>query len=114
MTPDSTVSPETLPDAIRSELGGREDVEEKRMFGGHAFMLRGHMCAGSVRKKLVLRLGEEGTEQALREAHTAPMDFTGKPSRTMIFVDEEGYRSAADLRQWLRRAVAFVESLPPK
>jgi hypothetical protein len=32
----------------------------------------------------------------------------------MVYVDPPGFESTAQLRTWVRRAVAFAESLPPK
>ena len=40
---------EGLAERIRGILDERHDVSEKRMFGGVAFMIRGHMCVGIVR-----------------------------------------------------------------
>jgi hypothetical protein len=37
---------EGLAERIRGVFDEREGVAEKRMFGGIAFMLRGHMCVG--------------------------------------------------------------------
>ena len=44
---------ERLRDALRDRAG----VSEKRMFGGIAFMLRGHMLAGVVGEVLMARVG---------------------------------------------------------
>jgi hypothetical protein len=84
------------------------------MFGGIAFLLNGNMCCGVVGRKLVLRLGREGSAAALEERHTQPMDFTGKPLKTMVYVTPAGHKPDADLRTWVTRAVRFTRSLPVK
>jgi hypothetical protein len=33
---------------VRDALVGQTDVVEKKMFGGLAFMVRGHMCVGVI------------------------------------------------------------------
>jgi TfoX/Sxy family transcriptional regulator of competence genes len=63
------------------------------MFGGLAFLLNGNMCCGVVSDQLMLRLGESGAAEALTEPHTRLMDFTGKPMKSMVYVDPTGLTS---------------------
>jgi TfoX/Sxy family transcriptional regulator of competence genes len=49
---------------VRAAIGRRK-VAERKMFGGMAFMYRGHMCCGVLEDRVVLRLGNEGAERAL-------------------------------------------------
>jgi TfoX/Sxy family transcriptional regulator of competence genes len=99
---------------IRALIGGRDEVLERRMFGGLAFLMNGHMACGVQGDRLVLRLGIEGATAALREPHTRPMDFTGKPLASMVYVEAAGLRQQADLRRWIGVALRFAKSLPPK
>jgi TfoX/Sxy family transcriptional regulator of competence genes len=105
---------EELADRIRDALGHRDDVEERKMFGGLAFMVAGHMAVGIVGAELMVRLGEEKADGALAEEHVRPMDFTGRPMRTMVYVAAEGFAHRPALEGWVRRGVTFAESLPPK
>lgn len=105
---------EDLAQRVRTALERREGISEKKMFGGIAFMLNGHMTCGVVRDHLMLRLGEDGAQTALEEPHTRPMDFTGKPLKTMIYLDPPGFSQDAHLEAWVDRAVAFARGLPPK
>jgi hypothetical protein len=41
------------------------------------------------------------------------MDFTGRPMKSMIFVDPAGLQGAA-LRQWVVAAAGYCRGLPPK
>jgi TfoX/Sxy family transcriptional regulator of competence genes len=84
------------------------------MFGGVCFMINGNMCCGVVRDELMLRLGKELATEALDERHTRPMDFTGKPMKSMIFVETEGFSDEQGLKFWVDKAAAFAASLPPK
>ena len=84
------------------------------MFGGLAFLVNGHMACGIVGDELMLRLGVEGADTALDELHVRPMDFTGKPLSTMVFVEPAGLLSDRALAAWVERAVSFVRTLPPK
>jgi TfoX/Sxy family transcriptional regulator of competence genes len=89
-------------------------VSEREMFGGIAFMLHGNMVCGVVREALMLRLGPELVQAALQEPHTAPMDFTGKPLKSMVLVEPPAIESDEALAAWIERARSFVATLPPK
>ena len=104
----------TLAERVRKVLRRRKGITERKMFGGLAFLLRGNMCCGALGKNLVLRLGEEGAADALVEAYTRLMDFTGRPMKTMIYVAPEGYASDEALRTWVTQALKFASSLPAK
>jgi len=105
---------EKLARRIRNLLKGWQSVEEKRMFGGLAFMVNGHMCCGVLNNDLVLRLGQEEYEEAISHTHARPMDFTGRPLRGLLYVSPAGLRSAHSLRAWVGRSLRFVSTLPPK
>jgi TfoX/Sxy family transcriptional regulator of competence genes len=105
---------EQLAARIRQALGSRTDVAERRMMGGLAFMLRGHMCCGVQDDVLIVRVGAEQHAAALTEPHVRPMDFTGRPLKGFVFVDPAGIRTKACLAKWVRCGVEFATSLPAK
>jgi TfoX N-terminal domain len=105
---------EALADRIRAYLGVRPNVTEKKMFGGLSFLIGGHMCCGVVGTDLCLRLGKEAAGLALNREHVREMDFTGRPLRSMVYVEPAGLRTAAVLGAWIDQAVAFTETLPAK
>ena len=105
---------EGLAQRIRELLHGKQNVEEKKMFGGLAFMVSGHMCCGVVKDILMARVGPDRYDKALKLPHAREMDFTGKPLKGFIYVDAEGYESDKDLKSWVHRCELFVGSLPPK
>jgi hypothetical protein len=84
------------------------------MFGGIAFLINGRMCCGVVKTDLMVRLTPEAVMEGLRRLHTRPMDFTGKPMKSMLFVDAAGTDSDEALHQWVESALGFVRTLPPK
>jgi TfoX/Sxy family transcriptional regulator of competence genes len=105
---------EELARRVRRVLDGEGTVTEKHMFGGVAFMLRGHMCAGIVGDSLMVRTGSAYFEALLDEPHARPMDFTGRAMRGFLFVDPPGLTSAKDLRRWVGYGVATALALPKK
>lgn len=98
---------------VRTFLKGQRAVVEKKMFGGLAYLSRGKMFAGILNKDLVVRVGPEANDAALKEPHTRPMDFTGRPMKGYIYVSPDGVKTPAQLRKWLMRGQKFVASLPP-
>ena len=103
-----------LAERVENLLGDRDGLEIRKMFGGLAYLLNGNMACGVVDDLVVLRLGNEGAEQALDEEFIAPMDFTGQPIRSMVYLLPEGHAAGARLKKWLNRATVFTSTLPPK
>jgi TfoX/Sxy family transcriptional regulator of competence genes len=104
---------EQLAERVREELQGDPAYSERKMFGGLCFMLHGHMCAGVVGDRLMLRLGEQAAQEALQQPHVSPMDFTGRPMKGMVYVDQAGLDDSA-LALWVGHAAGFTRSLRPK
>lgn len=104
---------EALAERVRDVLAARPELSERRMFGGIAFMLAGNMCCGVIGEDLMVRLGADG-EAALAEPHTRPMDFTGRPMKSTIYVDPEGTADDAELARWVEAGAEYAASLPPK
>ena len=105
---------EGLAQRVREAFGAEPDVVEKKMFGGLAFLLGANMCVGVVGEELMVRVGPEAYEEALRQAHAREMDFSGRPMKGMVYVAPAGLDSEADLLRWIARGVRFARSLPAK
>jgi TfoX/Sxy family transcriptional regulator of competence genes len=103
-----------LAERVRDALGARVDITEKEMFGGVAFLVNGSMAVGISGEDLMVRVGPDGHDAALREPHARPMDFTGRPMKGYVFVDADGTATDAALATWVGRGVRFAETLPPK
>jgi TfoX/Sxy family transcriptional regulator of competence genes len=88
------------------------DVDERKMFGGIAFMVKGYMVCGVIEERFIARLGPDGAGEALKDKHVRPMDFTGKPMKGYVYVDKQGIGSESELRRWIRSALDFVDTLP--
>ena len=105
---------EKLAARLRDLTAERKDVEEKKMFGGLAFLVGGRMAFGIVGDDLMVRVGPEAHEDALARPHTRPMDFTGKPSRGMVYVARMGLVGRAALRAWIERGIRYALAQPKK
>jgi len=103
---------EALAQRLRVLFGRLPGSSERRMFGGVCFLVSGRMCCGIVGRNLVVRVGPDGYDDALRRPHARPMDFTGRPMRGFVYVGPAECRTARTLLGWVERAVRFARSLP--
>ena len=99
---------------VRQLLSGRSDVVEKKMVNGLSFLVNGNMCCGITGMALMVRVGAESREQALREPHVRPMLFAGRALSGFICIDPEGYAADDALASWVQRGLDFVSGLPAK
>lgn len=105
---------EDLADRIRATLGRTPRITETRMFGGVAFMVGGNMFCGIIRDDLMVRIGRDDHDAALKEPYTRPMDFAGRPMRGMIYVEPAGYGTDASLSYWVDKGLFYCKTLPSK
>ena len=106
---------EDLANRIRELLGAEKGVEEKRMFGGLAFLINGNMSvAASGRGGLMVRVPPEETEKLLARDHVEPMVMAGRETRGWLRVSAQGVRTKRQLEPWVRRGVEYAGSLTPK
>lgn len=105
---------EGLADRIRVALAGEAGITERKMFGGLCFLHWGNMACGIADGKLMLRVGPKQHDEVLALPHTAPMDFTGRPIKGMVYVLPQGMHNDAALAAWVGRALQFSSSLPRK
>ena len=106
---------EDLADRIRELLGTQKGVEEKRMFGGLAFLINGNMSvAASGRGGLMVRVPPAETDKLLAREHVEPMVMAGRETRGWVRITAEGVRTKRQLEPWVRRGVDYAKSLAPK
>ncbi|HXS85516.1 MAG TPA: TfoX/Sxy family protein [Mycobacterium sp.] len=104
-----------LADRIRELLGTVRGVDEKRMFGGLAFLINGNMSvAVSKQGGILVRVPPDETEKLLARAHVNPMVMAGREARGWIRVDADGVKTKRQLTAWVTRGVEFAQRLPPK
>lgn len=104
---------EDLADRVRELISSLTAFEERKMFGGLAFMVNTHMACGIVKDDLMVRVGKDGHVAALARG-AKEMDFTGRPMRGMVIVPGSQVVDAYALDGWVEFAVEFARSHPPK
>ena len=103
---------EALAERIRKGLTRRNGIEEKKPFGGIGFLLNGNLLAGIWKDSLIVRLGPEEGEEALKEPHVSEFDITGRAMKGWVMVGPEGVENDEQLTAWIERATRFVRALP--
>ena len=106
---------EDLANRIRELIASESGVEEKRMFGGLAFLINGNMSvAASGRGGLMVRVPPDETEKLLARDHVEPMVMAGHETRGWLRVSVDGVKTKRQLQPWVSRGVDYAKSLPPK
>lgn len=103
-----------LAQRMREELDQLPNLSERQMFGGIGFMVNGNMACGVNKEEMIVRVGPENYDQALKKPHTRVFDFTGRPMKGWVMIAPEGYESDEDLKYWIEQGVSFAQSLPKK
>ena len=89
-------------------------VDEKKMFGGVAYLIHGNMAIGVHGNDLMVRVGSENHAEAMKRPHTRVFDMTGRPMSGGVVVAAAGLTDPQILADWIARGVAYARSLPPK
>ena len=105
---------ESLAQRVRDLLYPLTTAEEKKMFGGIAFMVSGNMTVGVNQDNLIVRVGLENYETALGKPATDLFQPTGKPMAGWIMVAPDGHQNDENLNYWINLALEFVKTLPSK
>jgi TfoX/Sxy family transcriptional regulator of competence genes len=106
---------EDLANRIRELVGAERGLTEKRMFGGLAFLINGHMAvSASGQGGLLLRVDPAQTRTLVQRPHADAFVMRGREMDGWLRVDAEGVRTKRQLERWVTRSVAYAQSLPPK
>lgn len=107
---------EDLADRIRDAMETEPHLTEKRMFGGLAFLVDGHMAVVILSKQqgLMVRVDPADADALMARDHVGPMIMSGTPARGWLRIDPPGLVDDDALGDWTDRAAAFVLTLPQK
>jgi TfoX/Sxy family transcriptional regulator of competence genes len=106
---------EQLAQRVRERLDERPDIDERRMFGGLAFLFAGNLCCGIHGDELIVRLEPGDAAQLLvTGSDVRPFDVTGRPMRGWLLIGPRATAEDDELHGWIERSVAFASGLPPK
>jgi hypothetical protein len=82
-------------------------VDEKKMFGGLAFVIHGKMCVNASGENLMCRFDPALTEELSKKKGFIPMIMRGKKLEGYCYVAPEGFKTKKDFEYWLNVCLAF-------
>jgi TfoX/Sxy family transcriptional regulator of competence genes len=105
---------EELSNRIRRLLGDRA-TDEKKVFGGLAFMIGGNMAvAASSNGGIIVRVDPAAGPELAATTPAQLMEMRGKTMAGWLRVDASEVADDEALAPWVERGVAYASSLPPK
>ncbi len=109
------IPPENHP-LFRAAVPKDPRVSTVAMFGGLCMMVNGNMAAGLWAKSAFVTLDADGQREALALDGAEPFDpmGRGKPFGGRIVLPETILDEPDELRAWIKRAVDYTGTLPPK
>jgi TfoX/Sxy family transcriptional regulator of competence genes len=96
-----------LAERIREHLSSLKRIEEKEMMGGLSFLYNGKMCVGIIKDEMMCRIDPEIHEEAIEKTGCRTMDFTTKPMKGWVMIDQTGMKSKKDFDYWIGLAIEF-------
>ena len=116
--PARPLSDETLHliDAVRTALAHRSDVEERALFGTHAFFVDGKMCIAVKGEELLVRLPPERHGELQEMQNTRELS-PGGGMKGYFWVEPNGFSTRAQWSFWIDEALAYnphAKAAPPK
>jgi TfoX N-terminal domain len=106
---------EDLATRIRDLIGPDPELTEKKMFGGLAFLIHGHMAISASGQGGVLVHVDPGRSAGLVATTKAtPAVMQGREMPGWLRVGPEDLASDDDLARWVDIGIGHARSLPPK
>ena len=98
---------------VRAALQGVASVREVKMFGGTAFMVNGHMTVAVSPRGLLVRVGPDGHDEAVKRPGIRAMQMRGRIMTGYVYVDPLP-SDACGVHSWVQSALRHNRTLPPK
>lgn len=98
---------EALANRVREKFIDLPNVAEKEMMGGLTFMFNDKMCVGIIKDELMCRIDPEIHESAIEKRGCRTMDFTKKPMKGYVMIDENDMKSQKEFDYWINLAIEF-------
>lgn len=104
-----------LAERVRPLLEPFEPVDERRMFGGLAFLVHEHMavCVSGA-GGLMVRVEADERGELLERDGVETMVMAGRVSKTWVRVMADVLDDDAQLAEWVERGAQVALDLPPK
>ena len=98
---------EQLANRVREKFEALSNVIEKEMMGGLTFMYNDKMCVGIIKDELMCRIDPALHETVIEKNGCRTMDFTNRPMKGYIMIDDNGMKSQKEFDYWINLALDF-------
>jgi TfoX/Sxy family transcriptional regulator of competence genes len=98
---------EALANRVKATLGRGRRIEEKKMFAGLTFMVRGKMCVSVGKDRIMCRIVPAIHDAALQRPGCRTVVMKGRPYRGFVHVDAEAVRTKGELDYWVGLALEY-------
>jgi TfoX/Sxy family transcriptional regulator of competence genes len=98
---------------VRTAFQGVASVREVKMFGGIAFMVNGHMTVAVSPRGLLVRVGPDEHDAAVKKPGTHAMQMRGRVMTGYVYVDPFP-SDARVVQSWVQSALRHNRTLTPK
>jgi hypothetical protein len=106
---------EDLADRIRQLFGAESPFTERKMFGGLAFLVGGHMAiTASGQGGVMVRVDPAKVDKLLASTAAVVVEMRGRPMRGWLRIAPEHLRTKRQLARWVTLGTSYARSLPPK
>src|SRR5437667_11180789 len=104
---------EKLADKIREALREHPNIEEKQMMGGLTFMVNDKMCVGIIKDEMMCRIDPGFHEAAIEKTGCRTMDFTKRPMKGYVMVNDSGMKTKKEFDYWIGLALEYNKRAKP-
>ncbi|MBK8944420.1 MAG: TfoX/Sxy family protein [Ignavibacteriae bacterium] len=98
---------EKLANKIREALSEIPNVEEKKMFGGLAFLVNDKMCINVSGEKLMCRYDPKLEDKISAKNGFEKVLMKGKDFKGYCYVKPEGFKTKKDFDFWIKLCLEF-------
>jgi TfoX/Sxy family transcriptional regulator of competence genes len=98
---------EKLAARIRERISNLPNIEEKEMMGGLVYMYNGKMCIGIIKDEMMCRIDPMIHDIEVEKRGCRTMDFTNRPMKGYILIEELGMRTQKEFDYWIDLALEF-------
>jgi TfoX N-terminal domain len=106
---------EVLAERIRALIGPDPELTEKKMFGGLAFLIRGHMAiSASGQGGVLVHVDPERSDELVATTTATVAVMQGREMSGWLRVAADCVATDDDLSPWVETGIAHARSLPPK
>jgi hypothetical protein len=106
---------EVLAGRIRDLIGPDPELTEKKMFGGLAFLIRGHMAiSASGQGGVLVHVDPERTGELIATTAATVAVMQGREMPGWLRVSADNVAIDDDLSPWVETGIGHARSLPPK